>query len=1723
MHCKEGRSLELSVEVNVAPGFLSAYTKIVRFLPRYVVFNRLERPIRLWQDSSVFRPVNEDRAAAATETLQSSKISRKWRYNFEEVHHQEKINQYEALFGRPVVLDDGKGNRTAAVRGTDTIAEGTTAHKSAQYILSVGPSELAPFLLPDTRAERQLRVDLGGTWNVTSSFASELPGEHNLKITEATDISLLKHVSTRAAPKYKIVLPPPDDASIGEWDGELGVFFETDWGGERTIIVKGTKRGKYAYNHTDIHVGDELLRVDGVSVLRMSFTETMKLIKERLAYVASVRRQQKNAEKQPKRGLRRLSLSGPSRRFSASFFKQSDNGELGSAKPAYLTLTFRTFEERLRKLRLKAGTGEGSLNLNLAQRRASEANPRAEIDGITVEMKSWHNTIFVVVRDQDQDNPLFRIQNRSIHHIVFYRQRGCDGHPWNHLMPGESKPYSWEEPMKSKKLSVRVAAKSQDIFTLDGMAGSQDAFSEDDSDTDRDGDGLGGETEKKGRGARVRQAFAQQFVDTEERGGYGPSISVRLEEIGYRSLLPVHGKEVGRSRKFLNCEVDTDGGTRLLVVSDNSSVADERLMLQRHLDTLKKQISYEQDRIASLNTHKFLISQTNESGDLNERMDAVEADAVKLVDDFPEESTINGRHQVIVEVVEAIGLNVSDFVGSCNPYCEVFLKGRSKSRKYFFQKRKNKRKTYFIQKSLNPRWTDQVFVYDVPQEAVSVTRGYTLQVKLRNFRMVGQHSILGQAAVHLGSLRSQQELVGWYPLSGRSGQRDGETLQVSDTSRGSIKLRVQWIYSVPALIDYFLLISQRRLGQLMKSREGMTDQLAHAIESEKSRREAKDQLGTGRIQNLVKLQRGKTSRRKKTTRNEADREKMVEKINNGLNSGLSQLKDSLKTSRDRYLYALYFQTVESRRNRLEKKEAARLGDDGMSESLESDMKASSLKKSKQSLENFFSEHSVGPSAVAQQSRYSPEKFQKNRNTLDDFFSLQRRRALRRTSSGGDDQNVEGTAMIHDQLDDQWSNSMKQGQAIYDGLYGYDRGISEIMSVGASSESQPEQKRMMKKLLSHGFLFHVCGDLFHQDHLPHNFRKSFFASAMDGSRVGRTFRPKGAIGTSSTIRHFRTWQSAYALFWDVECRIRRKDDVLEFQVLEKETNPPRPIPAVSPPRLVIMQKLGVPDDSPFSTIERAQGRADTIYMSRLKFERACKRILGSVLNPGGWLTVRPITVLNLPDTYNGMFVKLRYGSEVLLSETVDAKVTPRWSVPPELLESSQDPSGKFKFSSNDLHVRVEPQQTSGSIKISVVAERLNSKSELGVLQLPLGAAIAACIDSAEELLESTIDDDTAGQPMYVRWFPLMEPRMAEPVEGDMGLSSRPKESEKIRDNMFEQYFTPCIQLALIWWPDQNEPSSESEDRMSGKFSRTMSSNSRTPSFKHTPRTPLIQNYFNADISRISAALIDSQRAMELLSFAATDIDIRYSVSKTKTRVGLVVGWVQLDHQDSRAREPVVLAPTPMEDLQPTLQFLALRDNVKTKSNIVSYEYIGVYLQEMDLTVEEFWIFELWDFFMGVVRRSHVKRNTFVGSKTADSLSQVENCFSNDVQDEVFGPSLLSILEGPGSGEAGSKKKFYIEQLILGLVKINLSYIKGKKHSWEKADQGPISIKNLEVTELPNLAAATTRSKANTNAKSEQSDAFQRWSQHTYDEDLFAENGGRWFSSSLIGPAARLLTI
>ena len=120
-----------------------------------------------------------------------------------------------------------------------------------------------------------MQLDYGPHWNLSSSFPADVTGEYFLAMSRATDLRLLPHVSTRAAPVYSFTLPPSGD----EWSGELGVWFETDWGRERTLIVKGIKEGSYASYFTDIVVGDELIMIDDIPVDQLAFDEAMKYLK----------------------------------------------------------------------------------------------------------------------------------------------------------------------------------------------------------------------------------------------------------------------------------------------------------------------------------------------------------------------------------------------------------------------------------------------------------------------------------------------------------------------------------------------------------------------------------------------------------------------------------------------------------------------------------------------------------------------------------------------------------------------------------------------------------------------------------------------------------------------------------------------------------------------------------------------------------------------------------------------------------------------------------------------------------------------------------------------------------------------------------------------------------------------------------------------------------------------------------------------------------------------------------------------------------------------------------------------------------------------------------------------------------------------------------------------------------------------------------------------------
>jgi hypothetical protein len=1692
--------------------------------------NRLEQPIRIWQDSSLLHPVLENRASHGGS---ARKDNQKWRFRPDN-ENPVMDNNYANLFGGRADVED------VLYEGAHL---GTTAHKLALYIATVGPNELVPFHLPDTRGDRQFRVDLGGSWDLSPSFDADVTGEHTFLAHKSVDLRLLRHVNTRASPHYKVTFPPVDGS---EWDGELGVWFETAWGGDRKILVKGTKRGRYAFNNTDIRVGDQLLQVDNIPVAQLTFAETMKLLKERLTFVAIGRRNDLASPLRGQASSRNWKQRKSSRMDSMlDFGKTSDDADDGAAQ---VVLTFRTLEERLRRVRVKASrTKQPQQHLlgdDETEAVASSRETETEKDGIEeskeivrphmkVEMRAIHNSIFVVVRELSSLNPPYRIENRAINHFVFFRQRGCSTYPWNILQPGESTVYCWEEPTKSHKLTVRVGM-------IDDRLGWERSEGEFDRAVGESASEIDVGEKRAARNARWKQSLSFHNVDGEDQAGFGAAITVKLEEIGFECELPCPRRSRQKEGdRALNCIVDANGATRVLVISNNDGDSDDERVLRHHVNALQKAIRDEKNRISELQrlrsnvcqsqgvlhsgrndqvkfdlqTNSDAAGSTTRLSGVDSHMSHIAKEAIALAD-FPEDRTIWRRNQIVIEVLEAAGLRSADATRRCNPYCEILLKG-SKRSKSLFSSPTTIRKTYFVEGTFSPKWIDQAFVFDVPPAAVEYTREHMLQLRIRGFRFIGQHPYLGQTNVHLRSLRNQEELVGWYPLVGRTGPRDLEDSN-ANWGRGSLKLRVQWIYTVPALLSYFLMLAENRLCHLERSLDGMRAQLESIVENEASGNQQKKQEITKEIlKDPFGVATRLLARRNPQSRLNLPPALKRDRVETNEGVAVWPLTEAMKTSRDKLLWLFQFQTLESRRAR-KASWSSEQEDSVMSTELGQKVPVVIARGDLQAAED----RRTGP-----QVDQRPSFGAASRVPVDHYS----------TPSLRGDYDVDtllGASMSENDLSSRSSWHLPRSRSLsledirrsMEVLERTQRGVSFLggdtmsfdefgkrsmrsggIDITSSIEHTTERSLAINELLERGFVYHDGRSTFHRDHLTYSFRLCLLAGARNAG-----MRPKSRQRVSLTDGRFKTWLIAMAVLNDSDVKSRATESKFEFSL--RDPKPHRRVTLQEPmnPTVIsssacgteLVKKMGLPRSAPIEMRKRLTRRADELGEARFSFDRACKKALKVVLHPGGWLVVRPLSVLNLPP-YPGMSVKIRFGSLTLTSTTVDARVTPTWGTEklPEDAErssslrrnqlaslmqnrhelSEQPRGGELE---DDMVIPIDPHRTSGSIRLAVIGERLNSKTELGVLDIPLGSAIRCCLEGMETDVD--LEDAELDQSEYVRWFPLMKPKGDNNVfEGDMGYGGRPLDTEQETDTHFGQYFSPCIKLALLWCPSETD-SAIDQDRQ-GNYLRAG---------KDGPTVPPSKIYFNADIARISTSLINSQIAVELLAISVSEIAVRYFVSTTKTRIGLVVGWIQIDHQLEGTKEPVMLAPTPVVHPGPTLQFLMYKDNTRSKGKIQSFELIAFYMEELDLTIEESWVLDMTEFFVSIVRRREVKKRALNFQSTM-FFGELIKTMKFAALDDNFHQSLLDVLWEDDSSEA----KTYIENLYLGPVRVNLTYLKGRRAQTLDSNFA-VSYMTDAVDGLPDVLSAVG---IGAHRVSKQSEIFARWTEFTHDEDLWTEMG------------------
>ena len=424
------------------------------------------------------------------------------------------------------------------------------------------------------------------------------------------------------------------------------------------------------------------------------------------------------------------------------------------------------------------------------------------------------------------------------------------------------------------------------------------------------------------------------------------------------------------------------------------------------------------------------------------------------------------------------------------------------------------------------------------------------------------------------------------------------------------------------MIDYYTLLSQRRLLSLTQTEKGMLNQLKYAEESFERKREAMDRLPGGRITKLVKLQKKakvKTDAAMKRERIQLIARKTPKKqsrksdatdTNSSLNNNFLQLRDTLKFSRKQSLRALNDQTVESKRKRqLELKgngdDGAILDDSaGVAKAGRYLRKASSFSNSKEN-ESTDWKPSVSP-ATRDRTQSLGDHFARVRSSRRGGLELSssQHRSHRKLSLEVDDLSF---LEVVDQSSHQLSSLFER------------HGLSDSdMSSNSDAQEQARKKNDIARLMRLGFVFHELGQYFHEDHLPNHFRRLLFGNSLVEEKSELLYSRKLFVGTSSSIRYFKNWQAASAILWDPELDVVITDGLFSVRLNDKTTIPDgteeRPLMGTS--KHCISQKLQVPKTAARVTIERSKYRIETMQISRTSFDRSSNRILGCVLNLGG---------------------------------------------------------------------------------------------------------------------------------------------------------------------------------------------------------------------------------------------------------------------------------------------------------------------------------------------------------------------------------------------------------------------------------------------------------------------------------------------------------------------------
>jgi hypothetical protein len=401
-------SMEMGFKISVAPGRLAKYTKILRFLPRYSIVNKLPISLKILQPTGF--------AGEAAELDISA----------------EKVRPYHlpAMFGeRQIALQlDGGWHRSIAF-DIDQIGVFNMQVKrrvnlaSIQHVNTRGASEYTEVLPP----MRTLGVYFETDW-----------GEENIVVKSFQKGS---YAATNTDIKIGDVLLQVDDEPV---DGKKF---------ELAMVLMRNKLGS----------------AQGCTVRFRTVEEKIKLIRESaLSTNAKHPRARKRGVGTPGAGATGSGAHGAAPLDGESFDDIGVSprsgldsgsgrpegryvmGNTGTVKLELDHLDYHNFEEKL----LGHAQGAGLTQRELRERAKDRDQDRMVL---RVELRQVESSAMIFVQELGTHvNAEYRVENKSVCYKLFYKQKGIAGNNWLMLNPGQSRSFVWEDPFKPHKLLVHT-------------------------------------------------------------------------------------------------------------------------------------------------------------------------------------------------------------------------------------------------------------------------------------------------------------------------------------------------------------------------------------------------------------------------------------------------------------------------------------------------------------------------------------------------------------------------------------------------------------------------------------------------------------------------------------------------------------------------------------------------------------------------------------------------------------------------------------------------------------------------------------------------------------------------------------------------------------------------------------------------------------------------------------------------------------------------------------------------------------------------------------------------------------------------------------------------------------------------------------------------------------------------------------------------------------------